>query len=90
MTVSSDNPTGTITNSDLELTGGLLHLDCLAQTFDTREQTIVSKGDNLNTMFWEQIGSTTIDSAPAYLLQMFGIHQRFHRYVPCFDYLCFV
>ena len=85
--VSSDNPTGTITNSDLELAGGLLHLDCLAQTFDTRERTIVSKGDNLNTTFWERKGSTTTDSAPAYLLRMFGIHQRFHRYVPRFDYL---
>lgn len=85
--VSSDNPSGTITNSDLELAGGLLHLDCLAQTFDTRERTIVSKGDNLNTTFWERKGSTTTDSAPAYLLRMFGIHQRFHRYVPRFDYL---
>lgn len=85
--VSSDNPHGTITNSDLELAGGLLHLDCLAHTFDTRERTIVSKGDNLNTTFWERKGSTTTDSAPAYLLRMFGIHQRFHRYVPRFDYL---
>jgi hypothetical protein len=50
--VSSDNPNGTITNSDLELAGGLLHLDYIAQTFDTRECTIVSKGDNLNTTFW--------------------------------------
>jgi hypothetical protein len=32
-------------------------------------------------------GSTTTDSAPAYLLRIFGIHQRFHRYVPRFDYL---
>ena len=85
--VSSNNPTGTITNSDLELAGGLIHLDCLAQTFDTRERTVVSKGDNLNTTFWERKGSTSTDSAPAYLLRMFGIHQRFHRYVPRFDYL---
>ncbi|KAL7508643.1 hypothetical protein ACHAXN_005689 [Cyclotella atomus] len=63
--VSSDNPNSTITNSDLELAGGLLHLDCIGQTFDTRERTIVSKGDNLNTTFWERKGSTTTDSAPA-------------------------
>jgi hypothetical protein len=85
--VSSDNPTGTITNSDLELAGGLIHLEALAQTFDTRERTIVSKGDNLNTTFWERKGSTTTNSPPAYLLRLFGIHQRFHRYVPRFDYL---
>ena len=28
--VSSDNPNGTISNSDLELAGGLLHLEALA------------------------------------------------------------
>ena len=85
--VSSDNPKGTITNSDLELAGGLLHLDAAAQSFDIRERTVVSKGDNLNTTFWERKGSTTSNSAPAYLLRMFGIHQRYHRYVPRFDYL---
>eukprot|EP00804_Cyclotella_cryptica_P015209 CCRYP_000735-RB/>CCRYP_000735-RB protein AED:0.19 eAED:0.37 QI:0/0/0/1/0/0/2/0/277 len=67
--------------------GGLIHLDCVAQTLDTRERTLLSKGDNLNTTFWERKGSTTTDSAPAYLLRLFGIHQRFHRYVPRFDYI---
>lgn len=85
--VSADNPAGTITNSDLELAGGLLQLECIAQTFDIRERTVVSKGDNLNTTFWERKGSTTTYSAPAYLLRLFGLHQRFHRYVPRFDYL---
>jgi len=85
--VSSDNPTGDITNSDLELAGGLIQLEALAQTFDIRERTVVSKGDNLNTTFWERKGSTTTDSVPAYLLRLFGLHQRFHRYVPRFDYL---
>eukprot|EP00804_Cyclotella_cryptica_P003097 CCRYP_006083-RD/>CCRYP_006083-RD protein AED:0.24 eAED:0.14 QI:0/0/0/1/0/0/2/0/290 len=67
--------------------GGLIHLDCVAQTLDTRERTLLSKGDNQNTTFWERKGSTTTDSAPAYLLRLFGIHQRFHRYVPRFDYI---
>eukprot|EP00804_Cyclotella_cryptica_P015208 CCRYP_000735-RA/>CCRYP_000735-RA protein AED:0.27 eAED:0.27 QI:0/0/0/1/0/0/2/0/302 len=69
--VSSSNPHGTISNSDLELAGGLIHLDCVAQTLDTRERTLLSKGDNLNTTFWERKGSTTTDSAPAYLLRLF-------------------
>jgi len=87
--VSSDIPTGDITNSDLELAGGLIliQLEALAQTFDIRERTVLSKGDNLNTAFWERKGSTTTDSVPAYLLRLFGLHQRFHRYVPRFDYL---
>lgn len=85
--VSADNPDGTITNSDLELAGGLLQLEAIAQTFDVRERTVLSKGDNLNTTFWERKGSTSTYSVPAYLLRLFGIHQRFHRYVPRFDYL---
>ncbi|KAL7526950.1 hypothetical protein ACHAXR_005745 [Thalassiosira sp. AJA248-18] len=85
--VSSDNPLGTITNSDLELAGGLLHLACIVSMFDVRERTVLSRGDNLNTTFWERKGSTTTDSVPAYLLRLFGLHQRYHRYVPRFDYL---
>eukprot|EP00804_Cyclotella_cryptica_P027344 CCRYP_016217-RA/>CCRYP_016217-RA protein AED:0.34 eAED:0.34 QI:0/-1/0/1/-1/1/1/0/129 len=32
--VTEVNPNGTITNSDLELAGGLLHLEALTQAFD--------------------------------------------------------
>ena len=73
------NPGGTITNSDLELAGGLLHLEALAQTFDIRERTVLSKTDNLNTLFWQQTGSATTDKVPAHLLHLFGIHQCFYR-----------
>ena len=85
--VTSNNRSGTITNSDLELAGGLIQLEALCQSFDIRERTVLSKGDNLATTFWERKGSTTTDSAPAYLLRLFGIHQRYHRYVPRFDYI---
>ena len=85
--VSSDNPSGTISNSDLELAGGLLHLEALTQTFDITERTVLSKGDNLSTTFWERKGSTSSNKPPAYLLRMFGIHQRHHRYIPRFDYI---
>ena len=46
--VTADNPNGDITNSDLELAGGLIHLEALCQTFDVRERTLLSKTDNLN------------------------------------------
>jgi hypothetical protein len=85
--VTESNPHGSITNSDLELAGGLLHLDIIAQHYDVRERTIVSKTDNLATMFWQRKGSTTTDQAPAHLLRLFGIHQRYHRYVPRHDYI---
>jgi hypothetical protein len=76
------NPNGTITNSDLELAGGLLHLDALSHCFDVHKRTVLSKGDNLSTTFWEWKGSTSSNKPPAFLLRLFGIHQRLHRYVP--------
>ena len=85
--VTSANPSGTISNSDLELAGGLLHLEALSQTFDIRERTVLSKTNNLNTLFWQRKGSATTEKVPAHLLRLFGIHQRFHRYVPRHDYL---
>eukprot|EP00804_Cyclotella_cryptica_P008354 CCRYP_018334-RA/>CCRYP_018334-RA protein AED:0.31 eAED:0.31 QI:0/0/0/1/0/0/2/0/417 len=69
--VTEVNPNGTITNSDLELAGGLLHLEALTQAFDVTERTVLSKGDNLSTTFWEQKGSTSSDKPPAYLLRLF-------------------
>ena len=85
--VTEDNPSGTITNSDLELAGGLLHLDVIAHCLDVRERTIVSKTDNLATLFWERKGSATNAAVTHQLLRLFGIHQCFHRYVPRHDYI---
>ena len=84
--VTDKNPLGTITNSDLELAGGLIHLEAIAQCFDIRERTVLSKTDNLATLFWQRKGNARTD-VPAALLRLFGIHQRFHRYVPRHDYL---
>ena len=72
--VSDDNPDGDISNSDLELAGGLLHLEALAQTFDIRERTVLSKTDNLNSLFWQRKASATTDKVPAHLLRLFGFH----------------
>ena len=85
--VTTENPSGTISNSDLELAGGLLHLEAISQCFDIRERTVLSKTDNLNTLFWQRKGSSTTEKVPAHLLRLFGLHQRFHRYVPRHDYL---
>ena len=85
--VTDDNPTGTLTNYDLEVTGGLFQLDEIVQPFDTRKRTAISKGNNLNVTFWERMRSTTTASAPAYLLRLFGIHQRCYCYIPRFDYV---
>ena len=73
--VTDKNPDRAITNSNLELTGGLLHLYAITQTFDVRTRKVLSKGNNLNTAFWERKGSTTCNLPPAYRLQLFGMHQ---------------
>ena len=85
--ITEDNPSGTITNSDLELAGGLLHLEAICQHYDVRERTLLSRTDNLATLFWERKGSATTQKAAAHLLRLFGIHQRYHRYVPRHDYI---
>ena len=73
--VTENNPNGTISNSDLELAGGLLHLEAICQHYDVRERAILSRTDNLATLFWQRKGSATTEKAPAHLLQLFGIHQ---------------
>lgn len=85
--ITESNPHGSITSSDLKLAGGLLHLDALVRFCDVRERTILSKTDNLATLYWQRKGSTTTDKCPAHLLRLFGLHQRYHRYIPCHDYL---
>jgi len=85
--ITDKNPAGTISISDLELAGGLLHLDVLCQQYDVRERTILSKTDNLAALFWQRKGSTTSDTVPPYLLRLFAMHQRLHHYVPRHDYV---
>ena len=85
--VMAVNPKGTILNSGLELVGGLLHLEAIAQSFDVHERTLLSKTNNLNTLFWQLKASVTTDKIQAYLLCFFGIHQWFHCYVAWHDYL---
>ena len=62
-------------------------MEAIAQTFDVRERTVLSKTDNLNALFWQRKASTSSDKVPAHLLRLFGIHQRYHRYVPRHDYI---
>ena len=85
--VSFDNPSGTITNSDLELAGTIAQLDVLAQVADIREQTIHNLTDNTPTLYWHRKGSTTTTGPAAYLLRLAALHQRHHRYLAQHDYI---
>lgn len=85
--VTFNNPSGTITNSDLELAGSLLHHECAVHCFDVRERTLLSGTDNLGTLFWQRKASAHSQRVPAHLLRLQGAHQRYHRYVPLHDYI---
>jgi hypothetical protein len=85
--VSFKNPKGTISNSDLELAGSIVHNVATAKCFDVRERTTLHKSDNTPTVFWQRKGSTTTTGPAAYLLRLQSYHQRYHRYLPRSDYL---
>ena len=50
--VTSTNPNGTISNSDMELAGELMHIEVLAQSFDIEQETALRKTDNHNALLW--------------------------------------
>ena len=80
--VSWKNPQGTVNNSELELAGGVVHSDCVAQFFVVKEQTTLSRTNNTKGIWWHCKGYATCTSAPAHLLRLQAINQQFHRYPP--------
>ena len=85
--VSSSNPTGDITNSDLELAGLLAQQDIIAQLVNCRGRTILPLGDNIPMVAWHHKHSTTTTGSAAYLLRLNSIHQRHYRYVSKSNYI---
>jgi len=79
--VSFANPTGTITNSDLELAGCIAHQDVLQQEVDCTERTVMPLGDNTPSVSWHLRGSTSSHGPATYLLQINSLHQRHFRYL---------
>jgi len=85
--VSADHLTGGISNSDLELTGIVAHQDVLVHSVDVRERTLAILNDNQPAVSRCRKGSTTSDSAAAYLLRINSLHQRYHRYLGRYDHI---
>jgi hypothetical protein len=57
---SFSNPTGHVTNSDIELAASIAQHDIAVHSFDIRERTIASGSDNTPaTVSWQTKGSTT-------------------------------
>jgi hypothetical protein len=78
--VSWTNPTGSISNSDLELAGTIAQHDVVTHALDTREKTVYTLSDNTPAAAWQSKGSTTTTGPAAYLLRLQALHQRQHRY----------
>ena len=85
--VSWDNPTGDITNSDLELAGVLAQHDVAAQCFDVRHTTVATRNDNSSAVSWSLRGSVSRDGIVAYLLRLFSLHRRAFRYSTSIEHL---
>jgi hypothetical protein len=85
--VSFNDPSGQVTNSDLELAATIVQHDVAAHHYDVRERTTSSGSDNTPAVAWQGKGSTTTASAPAYLLRLQTLHQRFHRYCSSIFYM---
>ena len=85
--VSLDNPSGTITNSDLELAGTVAHDDILSSLVPVSRLTLSSFSDNTAAIAWRTKGSTTTSGPAAYLLQIASLHQRHHRYQSSVHYI---
>jgi hypothetical protein len=79
--VSWQNPSGNITNSDLELAATIAQHDVITQHIDIRERTVHTLTDNTPTAAWQTKGSTTTTGAAAYLLRLQALHQRHYRYL---------
>ena len=81
--VSFKNPTGSITNSDLELASTIpTSDDILASAVPIEHISTCSLCDNTPAVSWRTKGSTTTVGLAAYLLQLSSLHQRHFRYKP--------
>jgi hypothetical protein len=67
--VSTTNPTGTITNSDLELVALITGVAVGASTPSTSRHVLHCASDNTPALAWSTRGSTSSNTAPAYLLR---------------------
>lgn len=85
--VSTRNPQGTVSNSDLELAAQIAEQDVLVHQWDCRERTISTYTDNISARAWQRKGSKTTSGPTSYLLRLHSLHQRCHRYRSTIDYI---
>ena len=85
--VSTDNPSGSITNSDLQLAGTILHEATLAVVHDLCHCIIATFSDNTSAVAWGNKASITIAGHASYLLHSSSLLQRQHQYLSQWLYI---
>ena len=85
--VTSDNPLGSLSISDFELTGVIAHKAVLSHDRDVSERTMWIASDNRAAVAWATKGSATSLAARSHLLRLNALHQRTHRYVARHHYI---
>ena len=78
--VSTDNLSGTVTNSDLEQAGLIGQLCVMSDHFHVRYSTIVNGTDNTPAVSRVAKGAVTGSEIAANLCHLAASHQRHHRY----------
>jgi hypothetical protein len=83
--VSTTQPNGSkvTKNSDLQLAATIILHTTVCHTYNVRKQETIHRGTNNQAaqQAWQQKGSTTTNTVPAFLLQLQAIHQCFHCYI---------
>jgi hypothetical protein len=78
--VTYNNPSGNLTNSNLEQLALMCHPDILACEHKIRERSICILSDNTAAVSREHCKSTSTDAPAAYLCRIASLHQRENRY----------
>ena len=76
--LTDNNPTGDLTNSNLEQARVLAHADVVTLLFNLREFTLTTLNDNIMAVTRNCKGTITLDQATAYLCHLSSLH--FHHY----------
>jgi hypothetical protein len=76
---STNNPGGTITNSDLEMAAIISQFDVLAQASDICAHVVHNLSDNAVTITWHKKGGVSTSGHVAYILCLHSLHQRNHH-----------
>lgn len=77
--VSFDNPKGTLTNSDLELEGTILHQHVIGKLAKVQGETTYTGCDNSPAVAWRTKGSSTTAKARAHLLRIAAAQTRYQQ-----------